>query len=106
MATPALVARLKVDNTHYFLKNKGGIVMWVTVMEVAAWDGSIIELNKILDPEPGEKPYIIHTGLKTGEKRIYRIWAEAATWDDALLSFSSCIQKTIPDYKTEEVNHG
>ncbi|MDD5511894.1 MAG: hypothetical protein PHI12_13975 [Dehalococcoidales bacterium] len=80
--------------------------MWVTVMEANAWDGSIIELNKVLDPSPGEKPYIIHTGLKTGEKRIFRKWGEAVTWGDALFFFSSCIQKTFPDYKTEEVNHG
>lgn len=70
---------------------------WVTVMEVTAWDGSIIELNKVLEPTPDEEPYIIITGLKTGEKKISRKWGDAGSWDTALALFTNCIRSTIPE---------
>jgi len=73
--------------------------IWVVVMEVLAWDGSIASLHKVVDPEPDQKPYIVETGVKTAEVRVFRKWGEAATWDEALALFCKCIQETIPDWQ-------
>ncbi len=69
--------------------------MWVLEVEVIAWDGSIIQLQRVLDPKPEEEPYIILSGLKTAEKKVFRRWGEASNWEDALNKLTDAIQKNI-----------
>ena len=69
--------------------------MWILEIEAIAWDGSIVQLQRSLDQKEGEHPYTILTGLKKDERKIFRKWGEADSWDEAVANFNKAITETM-----------
>lgn len=72
--------------------------MWITVLEAKGWDGSLIELNRILDPIEGQKRYFLNLGLFSFQRKVFRKYGEADTWVEAKKLLAEAIEKTIEDY--------